>query len=126
MENAARIVTGAMLGMDGETVEVGGRLYYIKPPTIKKIMGCGYYLTSFGDEKRVADYFREMSCMGDACKALSWLIQGDELLAGQLEEGTLDEVVDALERGLSLIDTKGFRKLSVLSRSVQSLTARQR
>jgi len=129
MENqgtGARLVTAAMLGLDGETVLVGGHVYFIQPPTIKKIVGCGHYLAGFHGEENLGDYLNEFKDFGDVCKALSWLIAGDESKTGELMEGTLEEVVHGIEVGIALIGTKNFPMLSVLSKNVSGLIAKPR
>lgn len=122
----AKLVSSALLGLDGETCVVGGKVYFMYPPTMKKITGCGHYLSTFGKEESVADFMRKAHSMEDCCKALSWLLVGDESVAEQLAEGTLDEVLTAIEVGLSLIGTKNFPRLSTLSRNVASLIAKPR
>ena len=57
-------------------------------------------------------------------KALSCFIAGDESLAEELSMGTLDEVIKALEVGVSLISVENFTRLSTLTRSVSRLIAR--
>ena len=59
-------------------------------------------------------------------KALSWLITGDESLGEELSNGTLDEVVDALDETLSMIDSKVFLKAVSLARNVSLLAAKPR
>ena len=127
MENieGARLVTAAMLGLDGDSIFVGGKCYFVKPPTIKKIVGCAHYMGSFGDEQSLGDYIRKLTDLGDICKALSWLIRGDETLAEELSNGTVDEIIEGVETGIRLIGTKNFIRLSVLSRNVSGLIAKQ-
>lgn len=121
----ARLVTSALLGLDGESAIVGGKCYYIKPPTIKKIVACAHYLGEFGNEDSIGDYIRKLPNLADVCKGLSYLIKGDDSLVEQLQEGTLDEIIQAVETGIGLIGTRNFLKLSVLSRNVSGLIARQ-
>ena len=121
----AHLVTSAMLGLDGDTALIGGKCYYIKPPTIKKIVGCAHYLGKFGDEESIGDYIRKLSDLGEICRGLSYLITGDESLSDELKNGTLDQIIDAIETGIGLIATRNFLKLSVLSRNVSGLIARQ-
>ena len=121
----ARLVTSAMLGLDGETAVIGGKGYYIHPPTIKKIVGCAHYLGGFGNEDSIGDYIRKLGNLGDICKGLSFLVKGDESLTDELQNGTLDEIIRAVEIGIGLIGTRNFVRLSVLSRNVSGLIAKQ-
>ena len=88
-------------------------------------MGCAHYLGTFGDEQSLGDYIRKLDKLDDPCKGLSWLIKGDESLADDLGNGTLDEIIEGVEKGVGLIGTKNFLRLSVLSRNVSGLIARQ-
>ena len=70
-----------------------------------------------------------MLSLGDSTaysKALSWLIAGDESLNEELSQGTLDEVVDALDETLSMIDSKVFLKAVSLAKNVSLLAAKPR
>ena len=125
-KNASKVVTSAMLGLDGETIIVNGKAYFIFPPTIKKIAGMGYFLSDFGDEERMSDFIRKSGKVEDAAKALSFLIKGDYSLSDELGEGTLEEICDGLEIGLNLIGTRNFLRLSALAKNVRGLTANQR
>lgn len=124
--NAARLVTAALLGMDAETITVNGREYTIQPPTIKRICGAGYYLSDFGNEEVLNDIVRKMQHMEDLCKALSWLIQGDEDLSDELMEGTLTEIIGGIDVTIRLMDVRNFTKLSNLARNVKRTVAKQR
>lgn len=126
MEKASKIVSSALLGMDGETILVNGKVYFVFPPTIKTLAGAGYYLSSFGDEKTIRDIMITLAQSMDACKALSWFIQGDEKLAEELSEGSVEDIVNALEVCTSLISTENFLKLSLLAKNVRNVIAKQR
>lgn len=125
-KNATELTSKALLGLDGENILVGGNVYYIQPPTIKKIVGAGLYLADFGKEKTIGEYFANLGNMGNACKALSWLIQGDESLTENLSLGTFEEVVSGIEKGIGLMGVENFYKLSLLGKSVQMTIAKQR
>lgn len=124
MSKGAKLIDSAILGMDYRNVVVNGKAYAIMPPTIAKIAGAGYYLSGFDDIKDVKDVFNSVKDIGKAAKALSWFIKGDESLSPELEQGTLEEVVFALETAYSLISVENFSRLSTLTRNVSSLTAR--
>lgn len=124
MSKGAKIVDSAILGLDIVSVVVHDKVYMITPPTIKRIAGAGYYLSDFDEVKDVKDIFHSLKDIDNVAKALSWMIQGDESLTDELSEGTLEEVLDALEKSFSLISVENFIRLSVLTKSVSNLTAK--
>lgn len=126
MSKASKIVSASILGRDFETVVVNGKAYVILPPTIRKIAGASYCLADIGEANTVGEIVKSIKDIGVAAKALSWLIKGDESLEGELSDGTLDEVVDGLALGFSLISAENFCKLSVLAKNVAQLTAKQK
>ena len=126
MGSASKTVNAAVLGKDLETVFVNGKAYVIHPPTIHKIAGFGYFLSDLEKGDTVLDMFRSLKDIGAASSALSCLISGDESLSEELSKGSLDEVVEALETGFSMISSENFYKLSVLARNVALLTAKQK
>ena len=67
-----------------------------------------------------------MKDMGNAAHALSYLINGDDSLFDELSHGTVEEVVNALKEGLSLISVENFMTLSVSARNVANLIAKQK
>ena len=125
-KNAAKLVSSAILGLDGETVVVGGKVYFVYPPTIKKLALAAYHLSDLGNGETLRDIIQEMSNAEGAAKALSCLIQGDEGLAEDFNNSPYSEVVEALEVALSMLSAQSFCKLSALARNVRSLTAKQR
>lgn len=125
-KKAAKIVNGAILDMDFKTVVISGRAYTIKPPTIKKLAGAGYWLSDIDKGESIRDVLLSLNDASKMAKALSWFINGDESLAEELSEGTLSEIADALETAYSLLSTKDFLRLSALARNVTNLTAKQR
>lgn len=125
-KKASKLVSAAILGLDGETVLVAGRAYYIQPPTIKRLAQAAYYLSDMEDAKTMSELFASIGDLGCVCRALSCLIKGDESLADALMEGTMKEVTEALEVAYGLASVENFYRLSALARNVASLTAKQR
>ena len=125
-KNAAKIVSSAILGMDFKVVIVNGKSYIVTPPTIKKIAGAAYWLSDVKDGKDMRELLASINNVEPLAHALSWFIQGNDILFEELSNGTLDEVIDGLESAYSLLSTKNFLRLSVLAKNVASLTARQR
>ena len=125
-KSAAKLVSAALLGLDGETVMVAGRAYYIMPPTIKKIAQAAYYLSDIEEADNLRGLFMSIGKPEPLCNALSCMIKGDESLCEELMEGTMAEIADALEVAYSLASVENFWRLSALARNVASLTAKQR
>lgn len=121
--DATKLVAGEILGYNGKTVIVNSRVYTIDSPTIKKLCGAAYYLSSNKDCNSLSEMLSSLAKSEQLCRALSWLINGDESLAEELSEGTLDEIVEALCVGFELISLENFLKLSSLAKSAASLTA---
>ena len=125
MNKAANTVCSAIIEMDTKTVIVNNKAYYIAPPTIHKIAGAVYYLSDMEEGQTIREILMSFKDVGLAAHALSWFIKGDDSLFEELCEGTLDEVVDALEVAYSLISAENFIKLSALAKDVASLAAKQ-
>lgn len=125
-KNAAKIVSSAVLGMDFRTAVINGKVYMISPPTINKIAGVGYYLSGLKGGNDLDAVLDMMKDMGNAAHALSYLINGDDSLFDELSHGTVEEVVNGLKEGLSLISVENFMTLSVSARNVANLIARQK
>ena len=125
-KNAAKIVSSAVLGMDFRTAVINGKVYMIYPPTIHKIAGAGYYLSGLKGHNDLDAVLGMMKDMGNAAHALSYLINGDDSLFDELSHGTVEEVVNALKEGLSLISVENFMTLSVSARNVANLIAKQK
>jgi hypothetical protein len=125
-QNAAKIVSSAILGMDFKVVIVNGKSYIVTPPTIKKIAGAAYWLSDVKDGKNIKELLVSINNVEPLAHALSWFIQGNDSLFEELSNGTLDEVIDGLESAYSLLSTKNFLRLSVLAKNVAGLTAKQR
>jgi hypothetical protein len=123
-KNATKIVAGAIVGLDFKVVVVNGKAYAIHPPTIAKIAGATSYLSDIEGGETLQDILMSLTSIESATKALSWLIAGNESLSEELAQGTLEEVVSALEQGLMLISAENFIKLSLLARSVQKVIAK--
>lgn len=123
-KNATKIVAGAIVGLDFKVVVINGKAYAIHPPTIAKIAGAASYLSDIEGGETLQDILMSLTSIESATKALSWLIAGNESLSEELAQGTLEEVVSALEQGLMLISAENFIKLSLLARSVQKVIAK--
>lgn len=120
---ATKLINGAILGFDGESVVVNDKVYIINPPTIAKIAGAAYWLSDLDGSNSLVESLKNID---GACKALSCLIKGDTSLSDELSKGTLEEVTKALETAYTLISAENFIRLSTLARNVGRLTANPR
>lgn len=125
-ENATKLVSAALLGIDGETVIIGGKAYYISPPTMKRIAGAGFYLSGLMDDASLKDVISSKEQIENITKALSWFIRGDETLYEDLLDGTIEEIATSFEAAVRMLDIGNFLKLSTLVRNVKMAIAKQR
>ena len=125
MSDAVDVVGRAVLGLDSETIFIGGEVYVVHPPTIRRMVGAARYLRKAGEIETVGGIIETLSDDSMA-RALSWLVDGSERLADKFLDADANEVAEGLIVCLDLIDPRNFTMLSVLSRNVRKLTARQR
>lgn len=123
---AAQLVSSAITGMDFATVIVNGKVYVIMSPNIHKLAAVGYYFSQLGEGETVRELLLTIGSIDKLACILSILISGDISLADELAQGSMDEVVSAIDEGLSLINVEPFMKLSALRKSVLMLTAKPR
>ena len=123
MSKASRLVTDAILGEDTLTIVIGGKPYFIEPPTILKIAKAAKCLDSIEGGTTMEAVLDMMKNLNNACKALSIFIQGDEGLEDELTKGTPSEIVAGLKAAFSLISITDFQELSTIARSVARMIA---
>lgn len=125
-KKAAKVVSEAILGLDGATVLIAGRAYHIMPPTMRRIAQAAYHLSDMDDAETLRELVMSLGRPEPMCRALSCMIRGDESLMDELMDGTMEEMADALEVAYSLASVENFWKLSALARNVANLTAKQK
>lgn len=126
MNQGAKIISESIIGSDFRTVFVNGKAYTVYPPTVNNLSGAISHLSGVQDAESLREVLLSLGNSEAYSKALSWLINGDESLSEELSKGTLDEVVDALDESLSMIDSKVFLKAVSLARNVSLLAAKPR
>ena len=126
--NESRLVSGAIIGEDYVVVYVNGKAYPIPPPTIKRLAGAISCLSELdlGDTGTLKDIFLASKDSEAYAMALSWFINGNASLSDKLSNGTLEEVVDALEKAFGLVDVTPFLKAASLTRNASLLAATPR
>lgn len=125
MNQAAKIVSDALLGLDFKNVEIGGMVYTIKPPTIKVICRAIRHFSNIG---MVGDNIMEAinelpEATNDMLKGISCFICGNEKMAKALENGTFEEIKETLEVCFSMMDISAFQCVSSM-KNVSMLAAR--
>lgn len=121
---ATKIVSGAIAGLDSETVLINGKVYIIDPPTIHKISGAGYYLSDIGDYQTISDVINDMKNFSSYAHALSWFIKGDDSLVDEFMNAPFNDVSEAIGVAFTMLPPENFIKLSALARNVQQLIAK--
>lgn len=123
MNKASKIVSSAVIGYDCRRILINGKSYLVKPPTIHRLSGAAYYLSDLPVVSSFKELLDTLKDLEVACKALSFIIQGDEALADEFTHAQPQEVINGLEIAISLIDVQSFMKLSALIKSVSGLIA---
>lgn len=125
MNQAAKIVSDSLLGLDFENVEIGGIVYTIKPPTIKMICrAIRHFSTVDMKGENIVEAVKQIPEVTDGLlNGLSCFICGNEDMAKVLENGTFEEVKDALEVCFSMMDVSAFQCVSSM-KNVSMLAAR--
>ncbi|EKJ91762.1 hypothetical protein QR305_02020 [Bacteroides finegoldii] len=125
MNQAAKTVSDALLGLDFKNVEIGGMIYTIKPPTIKIICRAIHHFSKIGMEgDNIMEAIKELpKVSGDMLKGISCFICGNEDLAKALEDGTFEEIKNALEECFSMMDISAFQCVSSM-KNVSMLAAK--
>lgn len=125
MNEAAKIVTDSLLGLDFKNVEIGGIVYTIKPPTIKVICRAIRNFSNIGmTGGTIVEAINELpSVTDDMLKGISCFICGSEELAKTLENGTYEEIKSALEVCFTLMDVSAFQCVSSM-KNVSMLAAK--
>ena len=125
MNQAAKTVSDALLGLDFMNVEIGEMVYTIKPPTIKIICRAIHHFSNIGmTGDNVMEAIKELpEATEDMLKGISCFICGNDSLVKEFENGTFEEVKDALKVCFSMIDISAFQCGSSM-RNVSMLAAR--
>ncbi|WP_349842864.1 hypothetical protein [Bacteroides fragilis] len=125
MNQAAKIVSDSLLGLDFKNVVIGDGVYTIKPPTIKIICrAIRHFSTVDMKGENIVEAMKEIPELTEGLlNGLSCFICGNEKLAKALENGTFEEVKDALEVCFSMVDISAFQCVSSM-RNVSMLAAR--
>ena len=125
MNQAAKIVSDALLGLDFKNVEIGGVIYTIKPPTIKVICRAISHFSKVGmDGENIMEAINKLpEATEDMLKGVSCFICGNERMAKSLSNGTFEEIKNALEECFSMMDMSAFQCVSSM-KNVSMLAAR--
>ena len=89
-------------------------VYTIKPPTIKIICRAIHHFSNIGmTGDNVMEAIKELpEATEDMLKGISCFICGNDSLVKELENGTFEEVKDALEVCFSMMDISAFQCVS--------------
>lgn len=119
----AKLVADAIIGLDVRTCIVGGKVYVIHPPTIKKLAGAAHYLDGIANADSVHAVLCNQANIENIAHAFSWIVNGDDSLFEQVAHGAFDELVEGIELAYSMLSPQGFLKLSHLAKNVAMMIA---
>ena len=126
MNKAAKLVSSAIVGADFEVIDINGKAYVIKPPTINRMAGAVARLSKLAlpDSATLKDMFCAQEDAKEYAMALSYLIQENYDLADELSQGTFEEVVNGLVTAFNMISAKSFSTAASLTKSASVLVAK--
>lgn len=125
MSKASKLISGAIIGADYTLVYVNNKAYPVNPPTIRRLAGAIHCVSDldFDDKGTLKDMFLSAKDCEAYAKALSWFVAGDLSLSEEFQEGTFEDVVDALSSALDLVGVNPFLKAASLTRNASLLAA---
>ena len=126
MNKAAKLVSSAIVGADFEVIDVNGKAYVLKPPTINGIAGAVQKLSKLAlpDSATLRDMFCAQEDAREYAAALSFFIQENYDLTDELAKGTYEEVVEGLMTALNMVSAKSFSNAASLTKSASVLVAK--
>lgn len=126
MNKAAKLVSSAIVGADFEVIDINGKAYVMKPPTINRMAGAVARLSKLAlpDSATLKDMFCVQEDAKEYAMALSYLIQENYDLADELSQGTFEEVVNGLVTAFDMISAKSFSTAASLTKSASVLVAK--
>lgn len=125
MSKASKFISDAIVGGDYTIVYVNGKAYPIKPPTIKMLAGAISCISDIdlGDNGTFKDMLRLAKDGRAYSRALSWFVNGDLSLEEEFNNGSFEEVLDALSSAFDLVGVAPFLKAASLTKSASLLAA---
>lgn len=126
MNEAAKIISNAIIGGSFKTVIVNEKPYTVYAPRIYTMAGAFSCLAEL-DLKEGASLKDILLSQKDSDKyaeALSWFIKGDASLKDELSKGTYEEVINGLSESFNLISPQVFRNAVNLTRNAAEMTAK--
>lgn len=126
MNKAEKLVSSEAVGANIQFVEVNGKMYPVKPPTIDRVAGAVACLSglALNDGATIRDVLNTQENAREYARALSFLIQEDYELTDELAKGTYDEVIEALDTAFGMISGRSFSIAASLTKSASALVAR--
>lgn len=109
-------------GEYGKAVFVGGKVYVMKAPTIRRIMRASVMFSEVGEIENVWDSKTRVNVIKGLSRMIADRIEDEEEIAEALLEGTDEEIREAMEAALSLIVNKDFFVYAGVAREMTKLS----
>jgi|WetSurMetagenome_2_1015567.scaffolds.fasta_scaffold45178_2 hypothetical protein len=126
MNEAAKIISNAIIGGSFKTVIVNEKAYTVYPPKIYTMAGAFSCLAEMDlkDGTSLKDMLVAQKDCDKYAEALSWFIKGDNSLKDELKQGTYEEIVNGLSESFNLISPQVFQSAVNLTRNAAEMTAK--
>lgn len=121
-ENNQKIMSELLSGEYGKAVLVGGKVYIIKAPTIRRIMRASAMFSDVGEIDSTLDVEARMSVIRGLSRLIAENERDEKSIIEALMDGTDEEIREAMEVALSLIVNKDFFVYAGVAREIARLS----
>lgn len=121
-DNSKKMMAELLSGEYGKAVFVGGKVYVMKAPTIRRIMRASVMFSEVGEIENVWDSKTRVNVIKGLSRMIADRIEDEEEIAEALLEGTDEEIREAMEAALSLIVNKDFFVYAGVAREMTKLS----
>lgn len=130
MKNGAQVVSDAILGEDLKFVAIGGKVYSVRPPSIRTILKSIKYLSLVRLE---SEKYTKSSIMSEYKRNTRHIAMGlgvlidpkhPKRLAKKFMDGTYGELLKAFNEVIGMMGGDDFFALAQLAKSLQKMAAR--
>lgn len=133
MDNGSKIVSDAILGEDLKFITIGGKVYNMKPPSIKVILATIRHLSKVSLKN---ESYSKISIMAEYPKNTDYIVRGIAVLvlgedgrkakrlAKKFKNGTFDELLVAFQEAIKLMGCESFFAIAQSAKNLNQMAAK--